>query len=954
MIDSNAFSSRHIGPRNKDIKKMLEVVGCESLDHLILKTVPSNILYDSPLNLKPGMSEEFNKINMQLLSIKNNFNKTYIGMGYYGTNIPSVILRNILENPGWYTAYTPYQPEVSQGRLEMLMNFQQMIVDLTGMEIANASLLDESTAVAEAMMLAFKQTNKKKFTFCIQNTCHPQTLSVLKARAEPLGIKILISTETNEDTFSCLIQNPDTYGEITDLDFIIALNKKKNIMTVVAADLMSLILMKSPGELGADIVVGNSQRFGVPMGLGGPHAAFFATKEAYKRLIPGRIIGVSVDRNNKRAYRMALQTREQHIRREKATSNICTAQALLAIISAAFAMYHGPERLNHIATKIHYHTQFLKKGLENFGFEIVSKKYFDTLLIKTTGRAKFWFDKSVERGINFRLVDDNLFSLSLDETTSLEDVDNLINFFNVKKEVIKHEQIEKMVIYDEVFDNKLQRSSKILTHPIFNIYHSETEMMRYLKKLENKDIALNRSMIPLGSCTMKLNAASEMIPISFKGFSEAHPFLEPKQREGYNQLMTELIAMLKNITGFDGISLQPNSGAQGEFAGLLAIKKYHESKNEGHRNICIIPSSAHGTNPASAHMCGMEVSIVKCDKFGNIDLEHLKQKISAAKINLAALMITYPSTHGVFEESIVNICEMIHKVGGQVYMDGANLNALVGIAKPGLFGPDVSHMNLHKTFCIPHGGGGPGNGTIGVKKHLIPFMPGHPLINNEIGLQNQEAIAAAPWGNASILPISYSYISMMGGSGLKQATQVAILNANYIKTILEPYFPILYKGINNMVAHECIIDLRPIKEDLDISEEDIAKRLIDYGFHAPTMSWPVPGTFMIEPTESESQEEIDRFCSAMIAIHHEVQKIREGKFDITDNPLKNAPHTVEELTNDEWNHKYTRQEAAYPHSYLLNNKYWSPVARIDNVYGDRNLFCVCPPIEDYEELEHTG
>jgi len=954
MIDNNSFSSRHIGPRNDDIKSMLHYIGCESLDHLIKKTVPSNILNDSSLNLKPGMSEEFNKINMQLLSIKNNFKKTYIGMGYYGTNTPSVILRNILENPGWYTAYTPYQPEVSQGRLEMLMNFQQMIIDLTGMEIANASLLDESTAAAEAMMLAFKQTKRKKFTFCIQNSCHPQTLSVLKTRTEPLGIKILISKQPNDDTFSCLIQNPDTYGEIINLESIIKSNKKNNIMTIVAADLMSLILMKSPGELGADIVIGSAQRFGVPMGLGGPHAAFFATKDSYKRLIPGRIIGISVDRNNKRAYRMALQTREQHIRREKATSNICTSQALLAIISAAYAIYYGPERLNHIAFKIHFHTQLLKKGLENFGFKVISKKYFDTLLIETPSKAKFWFDKSVKNGINFRLVDGNLITLSLDETTTLEDVDNLISFFNEEKKHVIHEELEKNIKSEEVFDNSLKRNNKILSHPIFNIYHSETDMMRYLKKLENKDIALNRSMIPLGSCTMKLNAASEMLPITFKGFAEAHPFLESHQREGYNQLMRELIAMLKDITGFDGISLQPNSGAQGEFAGLLAIKKYHESNNESNRNICIIPSSAHGTNPASAQMCGMDISIVRCDKFGNIDLADLQQKISAANNNLAALMVTYPSTHGVFEESIVDICKMIHEAGGQVYMDGANLNALVGIAKPGLFGPDVSHMNLHKTFCIPHGGGGPGNGSIGVKKHLIPFMPGHPLMTNEIGLQNQNAVSAAPWGNASILPISYSYISMMGDLGLKQATQVAILNANYIKTILEPYFPILYKGVNNMVAHECIIDLRPIKQELGISEEDIAKRLIDYGFHAPTMSFPVAGTFMIEPTESESKEEIDRFCSAMISIYNEIQMVREGKLDKIDNPLKNSPHTVEELTNDEWNHKYTRQEAAYPHSYLLNNKYWPPVARIDNVFGDRNLFCVCPPIEEYQELKSTG
>ena len=954
MIDQNSFASRHIGPRNENISSMLKTVGCETLDDLINKTIPSNIIFNQSLNLKPGMSEEFNKINMQLLSIKNDFNKTYIGMGYYGTNTPSVILRNILENPGWYTAYTPYQPEVSQGRLEMLMNFQQMIIDLTGMEIANASLLDESTAAAEAMMLAFKQTNKKKFTFCIQNACHPQTLSVLKTRAEPLDIKILISKNPNKDTFACLIQNPDTYGEIINLNDTIRSNKTENIMTVVAADLMSLVLMKSPGEMGADIVIGSAQRFGVPMGLGGPHAAFFATKDSYKRLMPGRIIGVSVDRNNKRAYRMALQTREQHIRREKATSNICTAQALLAIISAAYAMYHGPERLKNIASTIHFHTQFLKKGLENFGFNILSQKYFDTLLIESPKRAKFWFKKSVEKGINFRLVDDNLFTLSIDETTTLEDIDNFISFFNEKKKHIIHSELEKDIKSQEVFDDFLKRNDKILSHPIFNIYHSETDMMRYLKRLENKDIALNRSMIPLGSCTMKLNSASEMMPITFKGFSEAHPFLETHQREGYNKLMNDLISMLKDITGFDGISLQPNAGAQGEFAGLLAIKKYHESNNENNRNICIIPSSAHGTNPASAQMCGMTVSIVKCDAKGNIDMNHLKEKIVAANNNLAAFMVTYPSTHGVFEESIVDICDLIHEAGGQVYMDGANLNALVGLAKPGLFGPDVSHMNLHKTFCIPHGGGGPGMGPIGVKEHLIPFLPGHPLVKNEIGLQDQNAVSGAPWGSASILPISYSYISMMGDLGLKQATQIAILNANYIKVVLESYFPILYKGKNNMIAHECIIDLRPIKHELDISEEDIAKRLIDYGFHAPTMSFPVPGTLMIEPTESESLEEIDRFCSAMISIYGEIQKIRDGIFDKKDNPLKNAPHTVEELTEDEWHHKYSRKEAAYPHSYLLNNKYWSPVARIDNVYGDRNLFCICPPIEDYEELENTG
>ncbi len=954
MININTFSSRHIGPRNKDINLMLKEVGCSSLDELINKTVPSNILNKSSLKLRPGMSEEFNKINLQLLSIKNTFQKSYIGLGYHGTITPSVILRNILENPGWYTAYTPYQPEVSQGRLEMLMNYQQMIIDLTGMEIANASLLDESTAAAEAMMLAYRQQNKKKKTFCIQTKCHPQTLSVLKTRANPIGIKLLINNEPNEDTFATFIQNPDTYGVLLNIEKLIYNNKSKKILSIVAADIMSLVLLKSPGELGADIVIGSSQRFGVPLGFGGPHAAFFATKNEFKRLMPGRIIGVSVDRNNKRAYRMALQTREQHIRREKATSNICTAQALLAIISAAYGIYHGPERLKSIASTIHRNTLFLKKGLEHLGFKCQSKKFFDTLMIKTDNNSKYWVNKSIKNNINFRLIDDDLFSLSLDETTSLEDVDNLLNFFNEKNIILNHSEIQKNLDDNEVIDLNLKRNDNILSHPIFNIYHSETEMMRYLNYLENKDIALNRSMIPLGSCTMKLNAAAEMRSITLKGFSDAHPFLETSQREGYSQLMRELIAMLKEITGFDSISLQPNAGAQGEFAGLLAIKKFHESNKNFNRNICLIPSSAHGTNPASAHMCGMDVIIINCDKKGNVDIEDLTKKISIHKDNLAALMITYPSTHGVFEEKIVQICQLIHDAGGQVYMDGANLNALVGISKPGNFGPDVSHINLHKTFCIPHGGGGPGMGPIGVKKHLTPFLPGHPLFNNEIGLQNQEAVSAAPWGSASILPISYSYISMMGAEGLKQSTQVAILNANYIKEKLNPYFPILYKGKNGMVAHECIIDIRPFKQELEITDEDIAKRLIDYGFHAPTMSFPVPGTLMIEPTESESKEEIDRFCNAMISIFEEIQKIKNGTFDKYDNPIKNSPHTIDEISNDKWQHKYTRHEAAFPIAYLKNKKYWPPVARIDNAYGDRNLFCSCPPIEEYKDLDKSA
>jgi len=950
MIDIDSFASRHIGPRNEDITEMLKVVKCKNLDELIKKTVPDHILFKDKLKLRPGMSEEFNKVNMQILSLKNKFKKTYIGLGYYNTITPSVILRNILENPGWYTAYTPYQPEVSQGRLEMLMNFQQMIIDLTGMDIANASLLDESTAAAEAMMMAYKIKKNKQHTFCVQNSCHPQTLSVLKTRANPLCINI-IEGKPNDDTFGCLIQNPDTYGEIEDLENLISNNKSMDIVSIVAADIMSMVLIKSPGSYNADIVIGSSQRFGVPMGLGGPHAAFFATKDEYKRLIPGRLIGVSVDRNNKRSYRMALQTREQHIRREKATSNICTAQALLAIIAAAYAIYHGPDRLKNIAIIINYNARYLKKSLEKLGYIFKSNKYFDTLVIQDK-RAEYFFNKSVQEGINFRLIDKNKFSITIDETTTLEDVDNLISFFNENNKELDIENIEKDL--DPIFTGEdIIRKDNILSHPIFNIYHSETEMMRYLKKLENKDIALNRSMIPLGSCTMKLNAASEMMPITLPGFANAHPFLEKHQREGYNQMMHELISMLKDITGFDAISLQPNAGAQGEFTGLLAIKKFHESNQQGSRKICLIPNSAHGTNPASAQMCGMDVSIVECDNLGNVDLNHLDQKIHEAGNDLAALMITYPSTHGVFEESISEICEKIHKAGGQVYMDGANLNAMVGIAKPGKFGPDVSHMNLHKTFCIPHGGGGPGMGPIGVKSHLEKFLPGHPIVQNELGLTDLEAVSAAPWGSASILPISYSYISMMGDKGLKLATQVAILNANYIKKKLDPYFPILYKGKNNMVAHECIVDIRPFKEEINITEEDIAKRLIDYGFHSPTMSFPVPGTLMIEPTESESKEEIDRFCTAMISIYEEMMKIKSNQYDKFDNPIKNAPHTVQELTEDEWNHKYSKQEAVFPHEYLYNNKYWPPVSRIDNVYGDRNLFCTCPPLEQYKE-ESTG
>ena len=946
MIDIDKFASRHIGPRNEDIIEMLKVVGSKSLDDLIEKTVPDHIIFKDKLKLRPGMSEEFNKTNTQLLSLKNNFKKTYIGMGYYNTTTPSVILRNILENPGWYTAYTPYQPEVSQGRLEMLMNFQQMIIDLTGMDIANASLLDESTAAAEAMMMAFKIKKSSRFTFCIQNTCHPQTLSVLKTRAKPLGIKIIFD-KPNEDTFGCLIQNPDTYGEISDLDKLIQQNKQKEILSIIAADIMSLVIMKSPRKFGADIVIGSSQRFGVPMGLGGPHAAFFATLDEYKRMMPGRLIGVSVDRTNKRSYRMALQTREQHIRREKATSNICTAQALLAIISASYAIYHGPERLKNIANSIHHNARYLKKSLEILGFEIISKNYFDTLLIKTS-EAKYWVNKSIEQGINFRLVDKETFTMSLDETTTLQDVDNLVNFFNEQNIDIFAEEVENR-IEQSCFENGLSREDKILTHPVFNIYHSETEMMRYLKKLENKDVALNRSMIPLGSCTMKLNATAEMIPISWRELAEPHPFVPIEQMEGYRDLFTDLKNWLRSITGFSGVSLQPNAGAQGEYAGLMVIRKYHLDRGEENRNICLIPSSAHGTNPASAQMVGMKVVVVDCDKEGNVDFEDLKKKAEMHSENLGALMVTYPSTHGVFEEKIKDICEIIHQHGGQVYMDGANLNALVGVAKPGNFGPDVCHINLHKTFCIPHGGGGPGMGPIACKRHLQVYLPNHPVVKDCGPASGIGAVSAAPWGSSSILSISWMYIKMMGSEGVKLATQIAILNANYIAYRLKDHYPILYKGSNGNVAHECIIDIRSIKSDTGISEEDIAKRLIDYGFHAPTMSWPVAGTMMIEPTESESLSELDRFCNTLISIKKEIDMVKSGKFDKVDNPIKNAPHTDIELASDEWNHKYSREQAAYPAKFLKANKFWPPVARVDNVYGDKNIFCTCPSMDEFKE-----
>ena len=868
-------------------------------------------------------------------------------MGYYGTYTPYVILRNILENPGWYTSYTPYQPEVAQGRLEMLLNFQQMIIDFTGMDIANASLLDEGTAAAEAMGLSYRISKSESKKVFVSKNCHPQTIDVIKTRAEPLGLEIIVGDEDKdikEDIICGIIQYPGTLGDIKDPSEAISKIHKFNGKAVLACDLLALAKLKTPAELGADIAVGSSQRFGIPMGYGGPHAAFFATKDEYKRSMPGRIVGVSVDRHGKKAYRLALQTREQHIRRDKATSNICTAQALLAIVSAAYAVYHGPQGIKKIAESVSQLTKNFADKLKQSGYELYSNEFFDTVTIKTLDKTEKIYKNALDQGVNIRKVNSEMLAVSFDERKNLYRANQLLKIFNCS-ETIKESMNESL----SNIPKNLLRTSTYLDHPVFNRYHSETEMLRYLKKLEDSDIALNKSMIALGSCTMKLNAVSEMIPVTWKEFSQPHPFSPVEQMDGYRELFTDLKNWLRSITGFSGVSLQPNAGAQGEFAGLMVIRKFHEKNGETNRNVCLIPSSAHGTNPASAQMVGMKVVVVKCDQYGNVDYEDLKNKAEEHSENLAALMVTYPSTHGVFEEKITDICELIHNHGGQVYMDGANLNALVGIAKPGNFGPDVCHINLHKTFCIPHGGGGPGMGPIACKKHLEIFLPKHSVIKDCGPATGMGAVSAAPWGSSSILSISWMYIKMMGSEGLRKASQVAILNANYIAHKLKGSFPILYKGKSGNVAHECIIDIRTIKSETGITEEDIAKRLIDFGYHAPTMSWPVAGTMMIEPTESESLSEIDKFCSTLIKIKQEIDKIQSGEYDKTDNPLKNAPHTHVELTSNKWDHKYEREEAAYPSEFLRTNKYWPPVGRVDNVYGDKNLFCTCPSMEEYED-----
>ena len=941
------FIKRHIGPSEVEQSFMLKELGFKNLDELIKKTVPEKILLKEDLEIGEPHSEYEALRKLKEISKKNKINSNFIGMGYYGTFTPHVILRNILENPGWYTSYTPYQPEVAQGRLEMLLNFQQMIIDFTGMDIANASLLDEGTAAAEAVGLSYRVSKNDSNKVFVSKDCHPQTIDVIKTRAEPMGLEVIVGDEYNditEEIVCGIIQYPGTLGDIKDPSEAISKIHKNNGKAVLICDLLALAKLKTPAELGADIAVGSSQRFGIPMGYGGPHAAFFATKDEYKRSMPGRIIGVSVDRHGNKAYRLALQTREQHIRRDKATSNICTAQALLAIVSAAYAIYHGPDGIEKIANNTSQLAKNFADKLKNSGYELYSEHFFDTVTIKTLDKTESIYKNALRENINIRKVNSEMLAVSFDEKKNVYRANQLLKVFNCS-ETIKEEMTENLTNIPE----NILRTSKFLQHKVFNSYHSETDMLRYLKRLEDCDIALNRSMIALGSCTMKLNAVAEMIPVTWREFSEPHPFAPLEQMEGYRTLFTDLKNWLRSITGFSGVSLQPNAGAQGEFAGLMVIRKFHEKNGDTNRKVCLIPSSAHGTNPASAQMVGMKVVVVNCDKHGNVDFEDLKSKVETHKDNLAALMVTYPSTHGVFEEKIVEICELIHDNGGQVYMDGANLNALVGIAKPGKFGPDVCHINLHKTFCIPHGGGGPGMGPIACKKHLEIFLPKHAVIKDCGPATGIGAISAAPWGSSSILSISWMYMKMMGSEGLKKASQVAILNANYIAHKLDEAFPILYKGEHGNVAHECIIDIRKIKSETGITEEDIAKRLIDYGFHAPTMSWPVAGTMMIEPTESESLEEINRFCETLKKIKEEIDKIKSGIFDKLDNPLKNAPHTHVELVSNKWDHKYEREEAAYPSEFLRTFKYWPPVARVDNVYGDKNLFCTCPSMDEYKD-----
>ncbi|WP_145153813.1 aminomethyl-transferring glycine dehydrogenase [Pseudomonas oryzihabitans] len=944
LSTADEFVPRHIGPRELDEIAMLNLLGYESLEAMTAQVIPESIKGTSVLDLPAGLSEADALAELRAIAGKNRLLKSLIGQGYYNTHTPAPILRNLLENPAWYTAYTPYQPEISQGRLEALLNFQTLIGDLTGMPVANASLLDEGTAAAEAMTFCKRLAKNKASAFFASVHCHPQTLDVLRTRAEPLGIEVVVGVETEiEDHgrfFGALFQYPMTTGEIRDYRESIQAFQATGALVAMAADLLALTLLTPPGELGADVAIGTAQRFGVPLGFGGPHAAYFATQDKYKRDMPGRVVGVSIDRHGNPAYRLALQTREQHIRREKATSNICTAQVLLANIASMYAVYHGPEGLTRIATRVQRLTGLLAAGLQRLGHE-TQHTAFDTLTLVFGARTAALHEAARARGYNLREVSAEALGVSLDETSTLADVQALLEILADGKPA---PQVAELGDAQGVeVPAALQRQSAFLTHPVFASHRSETELMRYLRKLADKDLALDRTMIPLGSCTMKLNAASEMIPVTWAEFGGIHPFAPADQAEGYAQLTTELEAMLCAATGYDAVSLQPNAGSQGEYAGLLAIRAYHASRGQSERDVCLIPASAHGTNPATASMVDMRVVVVACDKRGNVDLDDLRAKAEQHSERLAALMITYPSTHGVFEEAIREICQVVHDHGGQVYIDGANMNAMVGLCAPGQFGGDVSHLNLHKTFCIPHGGGGPGVGPIGVKAHLAPFLPGHARLERKEG-----AVCAAPYGSASILPISWMYLKMMGSAGLTRASQVAILSANYIARRLEEHYPVLYSGTGGLVAHECILDLRPLKDSSGVTVDDVAKRLIDFGFHAPTMSFPVAGTLMIEPTESESKQELDRFCDAMIAIREEIRALESGTLDPQDNPLKNAPHTARELAG-EWTHPYSREQAVFPLPSLVDGKYWPPVARIDNVYGDRNLVCSCPPIEAYGE-----
>ena len=950
---SDEFVRRHIGPTDAEINRMLGEIGAASLDDLIDQTVPKAIRLDRPLALPEARSERETISYLRRMMDRNRVFVSMIGTGYYGTTTPGVITRRLLENPGWYTAYTPYQPEVSQGRLEALLNYQQMVCDLTGMELANASLLDEATAAAEAMAMARRVAKSKSSAFFVDSACHPQTIAVIQTRARSMRIDVKVGKADEvlaaHEVFAGIVQYPDTHGAIVDPTPVIEKLHAQQALAIVATDLLALCMIKPPGEMGADIVLGSAQRFGVPMGYGGPHAAFFATRDAHKRAMPGRIIGVSVDAEGRPALRMALQTREQHIRRDKATSNICTAQVLLAIIAGMYAVYHGPDGLRRIARRAHRMTKILADGLAKLGYEIVHASYFDTIMVRVPGQAERIAAKAREAMINLRVIDASHIGISCDESTRRREVQALWKVFSSKApQALDVEKIDGSI--KSVLGSHL-RTSGYLDHPVFHLYHGETEMLRYLRSLQAKDIALDRAMIPLGSCTMKLNATTEMEPVTWRTVAHLHPFCPLDQSQGYQQLFEDLEEWLAEITGFDAVSLQPNAGSQGEYAGLLVIKKYLESIGQNQRDICLIPSSAHGTNPASAVMAGMLVVVVGCDANGNIDLDDLRAKAGQHKDRLAAIMVTYPSTHGVFEEGIVEICRIIHDHGGQVYLDGANLNAQVGICRPGDYGADVSHMNLHKTFCIPHGGGGPGMGPIGVKAHLAPFLPDHPLVegvNPAAGTgETVGAIAAAPWGSPSILPISWAYIAMMGPEGLRRATAVAILSANYIAKRLSGRFDVLYRGRNDRVAHECIIDIREIKERTGITSEDIAKRLVDFGFHAPTMSFPVPETLMIEPTESESLAEIDRFCEAMLVIAEEIAAVERGESDRSVNPLKNAPHTHHLLFED-WTLPYSKKQAMFPAATQHQDKYWPPVARVDNVYGDRHLVCSCPPLEAYQ------